>query len=157
LTLSTLSEDFDNLFIGRNNHLLNMGATSSITKVQIKGGVALRDVASVIDIPVKQLAGLNRQLKLAITPTYLREVDIYIPYTKLANFKTNQKEIKKFKNKLLVHIVKSGDSLYALGRIYGMSYGIIKKFNNLKSNKLRINQKLIIPLPMNSTIKISKI
>ena len=146
LTLSTLSEDFDNFFVSRNNHLLNMGATNTITNVQVSGGVALRDVANKLNMSIEDLSNLNRQFKLAITPAHLRTVDIYIPYVKLAEFKTKEKEIKSSANSLLVHLVKSGDSLYSLGRIYGVSYRVIKRFNNLRTNRLRINQKLIIPI-----------
>ena len=44
-----------------------------------------------------------------------------------------------------VYTVKSGDSLYAIARRFNTSVDDIKRLNNLTSNSLSINQKLIIP------------
>jgi peptidoglycan endopeptidase LytF len=41
------------------------------------------------------------------------------------------------------HIVKKGDTLYDLSRTYGVSVDRIKKYNNLKSNSLKIGQRLV--------------
>ena len=43
------------------------------------------------------------------------------------------------------YIVKSGDSLYTIAKKYNTSVDELKKINNLSSNLLSINQKLIIP------------
>lgn len=42
------------------------------------------------------------------------------------------------------HIVKKGDTLYDLARTYGVSVDRIKKYNNLKTNNLRIGQRLVL-------------
>lgn len=42
------------------------------------------------------------------------------------------------------YTVKSGDTLYAIGRKYGVSYTKIKEWNGLKSDNLRVGQKLKI-------------
>lgn len=42
------------------------------------------------------------------------------------------------------YTVKSGDSLYKIARQYGVSVDELKRWNKLKSNNLRIGQKLII-------------
>lgn len=44
-----------------------------------------------------------------------------------------------------VYIVKSGDSLWAIARKYGITVDELKRANNLTSNTLSIGQKLIIP------------
>lgn len=44
-----------------------------------------------------------------------------------------------------VYIVKSGDSLWAIAKRYGITVEQLKKANNLTSNTLSIGQKLIIP------------
>ncbi len=43
-----------------------------------------------------------------------------------------------------IHIVKQGDTLYALGRRYGLSVSEIKKLNGLQSDALSIGQRIII-------------
>jgi membrane-bound lytic murein transglycosylase D len=55
--------------------------------------------------------------------------------------------------KYQVHIVKRGDNLYDIGKRYGISYKAIKSFNKLKSNKLALRQKLIIPFVEGTSIK----
>ena len=44
-----------------------------------------------------------------------------------------------------IYLVKSGDSLYAIARKFNTSVDEIKRLNNLTSNNLSINQRLIIP------------
>jgi hypothetical protein len=46
-----------------------------------------------------------------------------------------------------VHTVQAGDTLYSIGRRYGVSSDAIKRRNNLSSDTIRIDQKLIIPAP----------
>jgi membrane-bound lytic murein transglycosylase D len=46
--------------------------------------------------------------------------------------------------------VKRGDNLSYIGKRYGVSYRVIKDFNHLKSNRLRLRQKLIIPISKKS-------
>lgn len=42
------------------------------------------------------------------------------------------------------YIVKSGDTLYSIAKKYGLSVDELKKMNNLSSNTLSINQKLLV-------------
>ncbi len=44
-----------------------------------------------------------------------------------------------------IYIVKSGDSLYAIAKKFNTTVNDIKELNNLTSNTLSINQKLLIP------------
>ena len=78
-------------------------------------------------------------------PPYSKSYDIYIPYIKLSDFK--QKYFKsKIKNIYRIHIVSSGESLSYIGKSYGVPYKMIMDFNNLKSTRLKLKQKLIIPI-----------
>lgn len=47
-------------------------------------------------------------------------------------------------NQAIYHLVKSGDTLYAISRKYGISISEIKKSNHLKNDKLMPRQQLII-------------
>lgn len=49
------------------------------------------------------------------------------------------------------YVVKSGDTLYAIARKYGVSVDEIKKYNNLTTNSLSIGQVLKIPGMKNNT------
>jgi LysM repeat protein len=46
-----------------------------------------------------------------------------------------------------VHVVQAGDTLYSIGRRYGVSADAIKQRNGLSSDTIRIGQELIIPAP----------
>jgi hypothetical protein len=52
---------------------------------------------------------------------------------------------KKKKKRGKVHVVKSGESLSVIAKRYGTSVVKLKQKNKLKSDKLKIGQKLIIP------------
>ena len=52
--------------------------------------------------------------------------------------------INKYLNEENIYLVKSGDSLYSIARKFNVTVDDIKKINNLSSNNLSINQKLII-------------
>lgn len=45
----------------------------------------------------------------------------------------------------IVYTVNKGDNLYSIANKYGVSINDIKKINNLNSNTIQINQKLLIP------------
>ncbi len=44
-----------------------------------------------------------------------------------------------------VYVVKSGDSLWSIARMFNSTVDEIKSLNNLKSNVLRIGQRLVVP------------
>jgi membrane-bound lytic murein transglycosylase D len=94
-------------------------------------------------------------LRYNFFPPSKKEYTLYIPYDKIAEFK-NSYDPSKSNNQFLVHVVQKGDSLYAIGKKYNMPYSVIKDFNNLKSNFLSLNQKLIIPKIGKANIKMPK-
>lgn len=126
------------------NHLLNRGISTPIATVQVKGGLLLKNIADVIGVSKKELKYLNPHIKRNIIPPTEKKYDIYIPYSQLARFNANIKNIKP--NMFESYVVKRGDSLHKIGQIYGVKYKLIKRFNQLKSNILSVNQHLIIPI-----------
>ena len=127
-----------------NTHLLNRGISSPIATVQVKGGMLLKNIADVIGVSKKELKYLNPHIKRNIIPPEEKKYDIYIPYSQLARFNANIKDIKP--NIFESYIVKKGDSLHKIAKVYGVKYKLIKKFNSLKSNMLSVKQHLIIPI-----------
>ena len=128
----------------KDHHPTNTSLSSSIVEVNIKGGLLLRTIAESINMPKDDLTYLNPHILKNIIPPKKEKTRIYIPYKKLSQFQAKIKYIKR--NQFLSHKVKSGDTLSQIAVKYGTRYGIIKKFNNLKSNKLKINQRLLIPV-----------
>ncbi len=125
-------------------HLLNRGITDPIATVSIKGGTDLRSVSSVLGISNIKLKNLNQHIKQSVIPLEEKKYNIHIPYSTLARFNANVQNIKPAT--FDVYKVKAGDSLARIAKNYNIKYSLIKKFNNLKSNFLSINQKLIIPI-----------
>ena len=134
----------DYLMNDENNHLLNRGISAPIATVKVKGGLLLRNIAEVIGVSKKEIQYLNPHIKRNIIPPESKNYDIYIPYSQLARFNANIKSIKP--NIFEFHIVKRGESLHSIGKIYGVKYKLIKRFNNLKTNILSVNQQLVIPI-----------
>ena len=67
------------------------------------------------------------------------------------DFKQNFKPGKK-NNRFYVYRVKRGDSLRRIAKRFKISYRLIKDFNHLKSSRLRLKQKLILPVLKPTTI-----
>jgi len=137
------SADF---IVGHNaSYLLNRGSTHTFAKVEVRGGTTLSNVADSIGMSYKELSSYNPHLRYGFVPPQKKTYHLYIPYGKQALFAQNF-DPKKDNGRFYVHKVKKGDSLYKIGKRYGVSYKIIKDFNRLKSNMLSLNQKLVIPV-----------
>ena len=142
---ASMANKYQYLNNGDSSYILNRGHASPLITVPLSGGVHLGEIASFIGMPLKELMEYNRHLNYKLTPTYAKEYNIYIPYDRLAFFKESYKEGNSDK-KYLIHKVAKGDNLGFIGKKYGIDYKIIKSYNNLTTNMLSLNQKLIIPI-----------
>ncbi len=146
LSIAIAFNDVDFLSNTDMAHFLNRGAGKPITTVKVKGGTHLGYIAQSAGVELGELKNYNRHLRYDFTPPYASDYDIYIPYTNLSTFKENFDPAKNPKNYFLVHSVKRGDTLSAIGDKYNISWRIIKDANKLRSNMLSLNQNLIIPV-----------
>lgn len=152
VALALIGTDEQLLLKNEYEYLLNRANAYSIATIQLPSGESLQRVSKLIGIHIDELQKLNRHLKYDFVPPYLKSYNIYIPYIKLSEFK--QKYYKsKIKNIYKIHIVSSGDNLYYIGRKYGVSYKVIMDFNKLANSKLRLKQKLIIPILNGTKVK----
>lgn len=129
----------------KNSHLLNIGISSSVATVPVKGGWHLRNIAKAIEMNYDELYELNKHLKIGIVPPTEKYYTINIPYDKLNNFNLNKENIED--TTYAIHTVKKGDTLLGIAKKYDLSINMIKEQNNLKSNYLSLNQKLLLPIP----------
>ena len=122
----------------------------------------LRQVSEMTGAPLEQLKNLNPQYKHEIIPGNEREYILRIPYnytnafidnedslyTHKADVYFNPATIKKIKHggdgERIYYKVKSGDYLGKIASKYRCSVNQIKRWNNLKSNNIRVGQRLII-------------
>jgi len=130
------SDDFINY---TNIYLLNSGVLSELKRVYVPKGTSLYYVSNILGIDYKKLRKDNMHLNYAFTPPY--RYYVYIPYNKLALFKS------KFKPKsfFVVYKVKKGDTLIKIAKKFDTRVKIIKDYNKI-GKFLQISQKLIIPL-----------
>ena len=152
ITLALIGYDDKFLLESEYAHILNRASAYSMSTIMLSSGESLKRVSKIINLPLKTLKKLNRHLKYDFVPPYNKEYEIYIPYIKLSEFKQNYTK-DAIKNIYKVHIVKSGDNLSYIGKKYGVPYRVIMDFNNMKSSKLKLKQKIIVPIDANAKIK----
>jgi len=154
VALALIGNDEQFMLRSEYDYLLNRANAYSIATVQLPSGESIKRVAKILNIKVSDLQKLNHHLKYDFVPPYAKSYDVYIPYIKLAEFKQNYTPTQ-MKNIYKIHRVQSGDNLSAIGQKYGVSYKVIKDFNKLRNNRLRLKQKLIIPI--DNSRKITKL
>ena len=133
-------------------HLLNRASAYSMSTIKLPSGESLKRVSKTIDLPLRTLKKLNRHLKYDFVPPYKKEYEIYIPYVKLNDFKQRYTK-DSVKNIYKIHVVSNGDNLTYIGKKYGVPYKVIMDFNNLKHTRLKLKQKLIVPIDLNAKVK----
>ncbi|RXJ70008.1 hypothetical protein CRV08_00140 [Halarcobacter ebronensis] len=135
-----------------NSHILNMGITKTIATVPVKGGLHLKNIAKVMDMSYEELLSLNKHIKQSIIPPMEKSYTINIPYNKLTMFNQNSSSIED--TKYAIHIVKTGDTLYAISRRYKVPVSLIKEYNKLKTSFLALKQKIVLPIPKDMVGKV---
>lgn len=128
-----------------NSHLLNLGISTTVATVPVKGGTHLKDIAESIGMKYEELYRLNSHVKQSIIPPNEQYYTINIPYSRLNRFNQNKDKIKT--TKFAIHVVKSGDTLYGIAKKYKVPYKIIKNYNKLKNDRLSLRQKIVLPIP----------
>ncbi|MEA3522493.1 MAG: LysM peptidoglycan-binding domain-containing protein [Campylobacterota bacterium] len=144
LTLAIMGSDERYLIRNQYGFLLNRSNAYLIVPISIQSGERLSRVAKMLNLPTRELIKYNHHLKYDFIPPYGSNYTIYIPYDKLSTFKQYYKPTP-LKNIYIIHTVKSGDNLSKIGEKYRISYKKIMDFNRLKSSRLSLKQKLIIP------------
>lgn len=145
LALALIGYDETYMIENECDYLLNRGNAYSLSTVQVPGGESIDRIAAILSMPSADLKKLNRHLKYDFVPPYAKSYPVYIPYIKLSEFKTKYAPAK-LQTMYLVHTVSSGENLSYLGKKYGIPYERISDFNKLRSNRLSLKQKLIIPV-----------
>ncbi len=130
--------------------------------IRVKQMITLDQVSEYMNIDIEELQFLNPSYKLDIIP-YIKDEDyvLRLPLDKVGPFVANENQIytlakaefdkrekplpKYFEaNDRIRYRVRSGDYLGKIARRYGVRVSQIKKWNGLRSNNLRIGQRLTI-------------
>jgi membrane-bound lytic murein transglycosylase D len=143
-----------------NTKYSNRGNNTSLVKVDVGGGTLLKNIANLSGITTDKLKQLNPQLKDGETPPSELKTQIYLPSSTLIKFNENkksdnlqnQKDIKILKDDvenidsdyLKTYTVQKGDNLYKIARENKTTMDKIMKDNNLKTNKVKPGDKIVI-------------
>jgi membrane-bound lytic murein transglycosylase D len=142
--------------------------------IRVKKMISLEQVATVANLDLEELEFLNPSYKLGIIPVIKDENYVLrLPVEALGKFLNNEEAIYAYaaaefnqREKPLPNLfeqsdriryrVRSGDYLGKIAQKYGVSVSKIKRWNGLKSNRLKIGQRLTIYPRKLSTITTSK-
>ncbi len=130
--------------------------------VRVKHMITLDQVSEVTGTPIEELQFLNPSYKLDIIPFIEKENYVLrLPRDVVGSFVNNEDKIYTFAkeefakrekplpqffnaNDRIRYRVRSGDYLGKISRKYGVRVSQIKRWNGLRSNNLRIGQRLTI-------------
>jgi membrane-bound lytic murein transglycosylase D len=130
--------------------------------VHVKSMITFDQISKLVDISTEELEMLNPAYKLNVIPKVEgKNYALRLPTSKIGKFVSNEEQIYAFVKKELEsqkesmpemvtaqdqirYKVKSGDYLGKIAERYGVGVSQIKSWNGLRSNNLRIGQRLTI-------------
>ena len=130
--------------------------------IHVKKMISLDQVSEILELPVEQLQFLNPSYKLDIIPYIKGEnYTLRLPRHAIGKFVSNEEKIYEYvtadfnqrekplpqffdSDSKVRYRVRSGDYLGRIARKYGVRVSQIKRWNGLRSNNLRIGQRLTI-------------
>ena len=123
-------------------------------KVNVPAVTDLRLIAKACEVSVEEIKDLNPELLRWCTPPDSQEYEIRIPFGKKDLFLKNFEAIPRHdKFQFKTHIVRKGDTLGGIARLYRVDLEPILELNRLKrSSLLSIGMNLIIPVPKDARI-----
>lgn len=139
-----------------------VGMPVAVDTFKITKQLHLKQVSELTGVSLDELKNLNPQYRHEIIPGHEREYILRIPYNYTnafiehedslyrhkADVYFNPVTIKKIKDggdgESIIYKVKSGDYLGKIAARYRVSVAQIKKWNKLKSNDIRVGQRLLI-------------
>ncbi len=138
-----------------------VGMPIAVDTFKINRQLHLRQVSDLTGAPIDELKNLNPQYRHEIIPGG-KEYILRIPYTYTNSFIDQEDSLYKHKTEVyfnpvtikkikeggdgerIIYRVKSGDYLGKIASKHRCSVNQIKRWNNLKSNNIRVGQRLVI-------------
>lgn len=100
---------------------------------QVEEGESVYSIASKYGSGMRDIVAISPEVKKGLTKGMI----IKVPYT-------GKNETSAVEPNSEYHIVKAGETLYGIGRMYKVSVDQIMKWNNLTSSALNVGQKLLV-------------
>jgi membrane-bound lytic murein transglycosylase D len=123
-------------------------------KVTVPAVTDLRLIAKACEVSVEEIKDLNPELLRWCTPPDSQAYEIRIPFGKKDLFLKNFEAVpRQDRFQFKTHIVRKGDTLGGIARLYRVALEPILELNRLKrSSLLSIGMNLIIPVPKDARI-----
>ena len=145
LMMSFISNSTDFMLDNESEYLLNRANNATFTKVEVKSGTMIKDVALSIGISLNELKSYNPHIKRAFVSPIGESNYLYIPQDRQVAF-TQNFDNSKNGEKYAVYTSKKGDSLQSIAKAYGVSDKTIIELNALKSTALKPQTELVLPI-----------
>jgi membrane-bound lytic murein transglycosylase D len=143
--MSFISNSTDFMLDNESEYLLNRANNATFTKVEVKSGTMIKDVALSIGISLNELKSYNPHIKRAFVSPIGESNYLYIPQDRQVAFTQNFDNTKN-SEKYAVYSTKKGDSLQSIAKAYGISDKAIIELNALSSTALKPQTELVIPV-----------
>ncbi|MDD4505565.1 MAG: transglycosylase SLT domain-containing protein [Sulfurospirillaceae bacterium] len=145
LMMSFISNSTDFMLDNESEYLLNRANNATFTKVEVKSGTLIKDVAMSIGISFNELKSYNPHIKRAFVSPIGESNYLYIPQDRQVAFTQNFDNTKN-SEKYAVYKTKKGDSLQSIAKAYGISDKTIIELNALNSTALKPQTELVLPV-----------
>lgn len=145
--------------------------------IMVTKNLHLSQVSEVLGIPLQLLRDMNPQYRVDIIPVTDKPMTLRLPLDMAGRFIDREKEIYAYKDSVyfnpekvitsptafdasssepppgnqakLTYTVKNGDNLGFISMWYNVRVSDIRYWNNIRNNKIRAGQKLVIYVPRN--------
>lgn len=139
----------------------------SVDVIEVDKYLHLEQLAYVLNIPIEDIRELNPQYKKDIVPGEFKKYIVTLPSTKATDFEVYRDSVYSYRTKELLakrkvveprggslatgrtrHKVRRGETLSSIAAKHRVTVNQLKRWNGLKSTKLRIGQTLAINKPV---------
>ncbi|MBD79063.1 MAG: lytic transglycosylase [Crocinitomicaceae bacterium] len=152
------------------NYIFNYGAEHNIyprnqpitfyetDTIHVTNRISFKHLADVLDLSAEQIQYLNPEYKRGVIPKDSKSHTLRLPKGELALYLVNEKriteqyaepidhseEVLAAQEQVEIYRVRNGDYLGKIANRYGVSVRNIKSWNGLRSDNLRVGQRLTI-------------
>ncbi len=125
-------------------------------KVEVSEVTDLGLIAKACEISLEEVKDLNPELLRGCTPPGISDYEVRVPCGKKELFQKNFEDLRpRHRFQFKTHVVKKGDTLAGIARIYRVALEPLLQINKLKkTSRLSVGMNLLIPVPISQHVSI---